>query len=250
MAQELHPLERPWVVGLTGSIGMGKSTVANMLTESGVPVNDADATVHAIYARGGAAVAPVGQIFPDAIVDERVDRVALSRHVVGNADALRRLEAIVHPLVKASRNEWLRRMHAEGQIIVVLDIPLLYENKLEAVCDEVIVVSAPADVQRSRVLGRPNMQALPEAERVAKFEAILAKQVPDVQKRARADYVVDTGTAIAATRRDVDDFVASRKGAVVMAREHTRRQRLAATAAVAAIAAGFVLIVVLRWRRS
>jgi len=173
------------LVGLTGSIGMGKSETAKMFTRLGVPVYDADAAVHAIYAKGGSAVEPLREAFPEAIVDGAVDRVRLSKLVLDDRDALRRLEGIVHPLVGESQMDFLKQASESGAGMAVLDIPLLYETGGEERVDAVVVVSAPADVQRQRVLERPGMTE-------EKFEQILAKQVPDADKRARADFIVET----------------------------------------------------------
>ena len=184
------------LLGLTGSIGMGKSTVAQFFRDEGVPVYDADAAVHALYAEGGAAVGPVGEAFPQAIVEGAVDRERLSKAVLNDADALARLERIVHPLVGAAQMQFLDDARRAGAPIVVLDIPLLYEKGGEKRVDVVAVVSAPADIQRARVLGRPGMT--PE-----KFEAILSKQTPDSEKRARADFVIETGGGFEETRNQV-----------------------------------------------
>ena len=173
------------LVGLTGSIGMGKSETAKMFARLGVPVYDADAAVHAIYEKGGAAVEPLRAEFPDAIVDDAVDRARLSKLVLDDKDALKKLEGIVHPLVGQTQLHFLKDAQASGAKIAVLDIPLLYETGGETRVDAVVVVSAPADVQRARVLERPGMTT-------EKFEQILAKQVPDADKRARADFVVET----------------------------------------------------------
>lgn len=188
------------VLGLTGSIGMGKSTTSAMFQAQGVPVYDSDAAVHALYASGGAAVAPVEAAFPGVVVDGAIDRARLSAAVVGNSEALAQLEAIVHPLVGAHRIGFFERAEAEGRDIVVLDIPLLYETGGEKKVDKVVVVSAPADVQRQRVLARPDMT--PE-----KFEAILARQTPDAEKRARADFVIDTGQGLDHARDQVRDLL-------------------------------------------
>ena len=182
------------ILGLTGSIGMGKSTTAAMFAAEGVPVNDADAVVHELYR--GKAVALVGAAFPQAIVDGIVDRNRLSAAVLGDPVALKRLEAIVHPLVREAETEFLARHRAAGTPLVVLDIPLLFEVGAEGRVDRIAVVSAPADVQRARVLARPGMT-------VGKFETILAKQVPDAEKRARADFVIDTARGLEPARRDV-----------------------------------------------
>ncbi|GBF98057.1 hypothetical protein Rsub_10285 [Raphidocelis subcapitata] len=191
----------PYVLGLTGSIGMGKSTVSAMLRARGVPVVDADAIVHALYAPGGAAVAPVGAAFPSAVAAGAVDRAALSAAVVGRPEAMAALEGIVHPLVEAERVAAMREAAERGAALVVLDIPLLFETGGEGACDGVAVVSAPAGVQRARVLARPGMT--PE-----KFEAILGRQVPDAEKRARADFVIDTGCSLRETEAAVDALLA------------------------------------------
>ncbi len=188
------------VLGLTGSIGMGKSTTSAMFVEAGVPVYDSDAAVHALYASGGAAVAPVEAAFPGVVVDGAIDRAKLSAAVVGNSEALAVLESIVHPLVGAHRIGFFEDAQAQGADIVVLDIPLLFETGGEKKVDKVVVVSAPADVQRQRVLARPGMD-------VAKFEAILARQTPDAEKRARADFVIDTGRGLDAARDQVRDIL-------------------------------------------
>jgi len=169
---------------------MGKSETAKMFARHGVPVCDSDATVHALYDKGGAAVEVVGAAFPGVVVDGRVDREKLSREVVGKPEALRKLELIVHPLVGEAQRAALQAAAASGASMVVLDIPLLFETGGRARVDVVVVVSAPADVQRQRVLARPGMT--PE-----KLEAILSKQMPDADKRARADFVVDTSLGLA-----------------------------------------------------
>ncbi len=199
------------IVGLTGSIGMGKSTTAAMFAAAGAPVYDADAEVHALYARGGAAVEPVGEAFPGVVVDGAVDRTKLSHQVVGDAEAMKRLEAIVHPLVGMSRAGFFEKAVAAGADIVILDIPLLFETGGEKRVDAVVVVSAPADLQRQRVLARPGMDE-------AKLDAILARQMADLDKRARAHFVIDTGQGLDHAREQVDavltklrdpDFVAT-----------------------------------------
>lgn len=178
------------LVGLTGSIGMGKSETAKMFVRHGVPVCDSDATVHALYDVGGAAVGPVGAAFPGVVVDGRVDRELLSREVVGKPEALRKLEAIVHPLVAQAQRAFLEAAATSGAAMVVLDIPLLFETGGRARVDVVVVVSAPLAMQRERVLKRPGMTA-------EKLDAILAKQTPDAEKRAGADFVVDTSKGLA-----------------------------------------------------
>lgn len=188
------------ILGLTGSIGMGKSTTSKMFQDEGVPVYDADAAVHALYATGGAAVGPVEAAFPGVVVNGAIDRAKLSAEVVGNSEALTKLEAIVHPLVGADRIGFFEQAKAEGHEIVVLDIPLLFETGGEKRVDKVVVVSAPADIQRERVLARPEMT--PE-----KFEAILARQTPDAEKRARADFVIDTGQGLDHARQQVRDLL-------------------------------------------
>jgi dephospho-CoA kinase len=186
------------ILGLTGSIGMGKSTTAAMFEAMGVPVNDADAVVHELYR--GQAVQPVGDAFPDAIVDGVVDRNRLSALVLGNPAALKRLESIVHPLVRGVETAFLDHHRAAGTPLVVLDIPLLFEVGAEGRVDRVAVVTAPAEVQRDRVLGRPGMTE-------QKFEAILSKQVPDAEKRARADFVIDTGQGMEPARQAVAHII-------------------------------------------
>ena len=190
------------VVGLTGSIGMGKSTVAQMFADEGAPVYDADAQVHRLYAKGGAAVPLVETTFNGVVRDGMVDRAALSARVLGDANALRRLEEIVHPLVGESRAGFFDEARRAGAKMVVLDIPLLFETGGEGRVDKVVVVSAPADVQRQRVLERPAMTE-------DKLAAILARQIPDAEKRRRADFVVDTGTSLDATRERVRQVIAA-----------------------------------------
>ena len=188
------------IVGLTGSIGMGKSTTAKMFVEAGVPVYDADAAVHALYASGGAAVGPVEAAFPGVVVDGAIDRTRLSAAVVGNSEALAVLESIVHPLVGAHRIGFFEQARNQGAEVVVLDIPLLFETGGHKTVDKIVVVSAPADIQRERVLARQGMDP-------AKFEAILARQTPDAEKRARADFVIDTGRGLDAARDQVRDIL-------------------------------------------
>ena len=186
----------PTVLGLTGSIGMGKSATAAMFAARGVPVHDSDAAVHALYGPGGAAAQAIGAAFPGTLTGEGgVDRGALRAAVLGDAEALRRLEAIVHPLVGAQSRAFLAR-HA-GASLVVLDIPLLFETGAEARCDAVLVVTAPPEVQRARVLARPGMTE-------AALDAILAKQMPDAEKRARADFLIDTSRGFDHTEGEVE----------------------------------------------
>lgn len=189
---------RPRIIGLTGSIGMGKSTVAAMFAAHGVPVFDADAAVRRLQGPGGPLVAPIEAAFPGATGLEGVRREALGAQVFGDPAALARLEAIVHPAVAAERGAFLLE-HA-GAPLVVFDIPLLFEKGGAALVDEVVVVSAPAEVQRARVLARAGMT--PD-----KFAHILGLQVPDAEKRARADHVIDTGTSLAETEAAVADLI-------------------------------------------
>jgi dephospho-CoA kinase len=192
------------VLGLTGSIGMGKSTATASFRRLRVPVFDADATVHRLQGRGGRAVRPIGAAFPGCVADGRVDREALRRAVLGRPDAMGRLEAIVWPLVRAEERRFLARHRRAGKRVVVLDIPLLFETRGEGRVDRVVVVSAPAAVQRRRVLRRPGMTE----DRLA---AIRARQMPDAEKRRRADHVIRTGLsrffAQAAIRRLVLDLL-------------------------------------------
>jgi dephospho-CoA kinase len=184
------------VIGLTGSIGMGKSTVAAMFADEGAPAFNSDEAVHALYAVGGAAVEPVGEAFPGVVRDGAIDRTALSAQVVNNDEAIARLERIVHPLVRQAQAEFLQGSRDAGADAVVLDIPLLFESGGAALVDKIVVVSAPADVQRGRVLGRPGMTE-------QKFEALLARQMPDAEKRARADFVIETDGDFETTRAQV-----------------------------------------------
>lgn len=198
-------------IGLTGSIGMGKSTVADYFRELNIPVFDADKAVHELYS--GKAVPVLEQVFPSAIVqDEKnsgqksVDRKALSKIVTQDPAQFAKLEALIHPLVRAEREDFLAQAQQAGAEMAVLEIPLLFESskgdpRPEQV-DVVLVVSAPLSVQRERVLARPNMSA-------EKFETILAQQMPDAEKREKADYIVDTSLEIAETRREIDQIIAS-----------------------------------------
>lgn len=189
------------VLGLTGSVGMGKSTAAAMLRRLGVPVHDADVTVHRLMAPGGAAVAAVAKAFPDARRKEGgIDRAALGRRVFADAKALQRLEGILHPLVRQSQQRFVATARARREPLVVLDVPLLFEGGGAARCDKVLVVSAPPAVQRARVMARPGMTE-------ARFRAILAKQMPDREKRRRADYVVPSGLGRALTYRKLKQIV-------------------------------------------
>jgi dephospho-CoA kinase len=190
--------KRPFVLCLTGSLGMGKSTAAKMFAEAGVPVHDADAVVHALYE--GDAVAAIEAAFPGTTSGGKVDRARLSTRVLGDDAAMARLEAIVHPMVSAARDAFLADAQVRGIEVVVLDIPLLFETAGERHCDAVVVVSAPPEVQRRRVLERPGMTE-------AKFAAILAKQMPDAEKRRRADFILDSSRSFDHARAQVRDIL-------------------------------------------
>jgi dephospho-CoA kinase len=190
------------LIGLTGSIGMGKSTTAAMFREAGVPVYDADAAVADLYSKGGGAVGPVGEAFPGVVKDGAVEREALRNSVLGQPDELQRLNAIVHPLVGRDRVSFFEAAEAAGADLVVLDIPLLFETGGHANMDAVVVVTAPPDMQRERVLARPGMT--PE-----RLDAILAQQVADAEKRARAHFVVDTSRGLEPARAQVAEIIAA-----------------------------------------
>ncbi len=181
----MKDVERPLVVGLTGSIGMGKSETAKMFSRLGIPVYDADAAVHRLYEPGGAAVAEIAKAFPSCVREGRVDRHALTRVVTADKAAFKTLEQIVHPLVAGEQRAFLEQACRDGAEIVVLDIPLLYESRADTGVDVVVVASAPVPVQRERVLARPGMTA-------DKLGHILSRQMPDAEKRAKADFVVET----------------------------------------------------------
>jgi dephospho-CoA kinase len=189
-------------LGLTGSIGMGKSTTAQMFREAGVPVYDADAAVADLYVKGGAAVEPLEAAFPGVTRDGAVDREALRLRVLGDDAAMTRLNSVVHPLLGRDRTEFLRQAEASGADILVFDIPLLFETGGERNMDAVAVVTAPADVQRARVLAREGMT--PE-----RLDAILSRQTPDAEKRARADFVIDTGKGLEPARAEVTRILAA-----------------------------------------
>lgn len=193
-------------LGLTGSIGMGKSTVLAMFAEAGVPVWSADEAVHRLYGPDAPGTQAIRRLAPEAVGPEGVDRSRLRKAVLADPSLLARIEAAIHPLVDADRRAFLARARAEGAAVAVCDIPLLYETGAEDWLDRVIVVSAPAETQRSRVLGRAGMTE--EA-----LEAILARQVPDADKRARADHVIDTGGPKAETRAQVRRILAELTGA-------------------------------------
>ncbi len=186
-------------IGLTGSIGMGKSTTAGLFAAEGIPVNDADAVVHALYQ--AEAVAPVEAAFPGVAKDGVIDRSELGRRLAADPAGFKRLEAIVHPLVRAREESFLREQQAAGADMVVLDIPLLFETGAAERADVVVVVTCDEQIQRQRVLARPGMTA-------EKFELILSRQVPDAEKRARADFLIDTGEGLEAARARVKAIIA------------------------------------------
>jgi dephospho-CoA kinase len=193
------------VIGLTGSVGMGKSATAAMFAKAGAPVYDADAEVRRLYEPGGAAVAKVEAAFPGVTVAGAIDRGRLGERVLGAPEALSRLNSIVWPLMGEGRRAFFAGAQAAGADIVVLDIPLLLETGGERNVDKVVVVSAPPDMQRERVLARPGMTE-------AKFEAIMAAQMPDVDKRAKADFVIDTSRGLADARRQVRGVLDALRG--------------------------------------
>lgn len=186
------------VLGLTGSIGMGKSTTAQMFRDARIPVHDADACVHKLYE--GEAVPVVEALFPGTTADGRVDRARLAQAVLGNDDAMKKLEAAIHPLVQQAKADFLDRARAQGADLAIVDIPLLFETGGDKQVDGVIVVTADPEEQRRRVLGRKGMTE-------EKFEAILQRQVPDAQKRARADFIIDTGLGFDHARQSVAEII-------------------------------------------
>ena len=186
------------ILGLTGSIGMGKSTTARMFADEGVPVHDSDETVHRLYA--GPAAALIGKAFPGTVANGTVDRKRLSAAVLDRPEALHRLGRIVHPLVRADADAFIERQRALGARLVVLDIPLLFETGGTDRVDSILVVTAPPDVQKQRVMARPGMTE-------EKFAAILANQVADREKRRNADFVIDTGAGMEATRAEVRGLI-------------------------------------------
>jgi dephospho-CoA kinase len=198
-----------FILGLTGSVGMGKSATAKFFAEEGVPVHDADAVVHQLYE--GEATPLIEAAFPGTTSGTRVDRDRLAKHVIGDAEAIRTLEAIVHPLVAAARDRFLAEAERSGASVAVLDIPLLYETGGDKRCDAVVVVSAPPDVQRARVFERPGMTE-------QKFAVILSRQMPDEEKRRLADFVVDTSRGFDAAREQVRDIL--RQVATMANRKH------------------------------
>ncbi len=201
------------VLGLTGSIGMGKSVAATMLRRMGLPLHDSDRAVHRLLAKGGRAVAEIEAAFSGVVVGGAVDRRRLAKRVFEDPEALARLEAILHPAVRRATREFLKQQARNGRWLSVLDIPLLFETGGESLCDAVVVVSAPRFVQEARVLGRRDMTP-------ARFSAILAKQMSDREKRRRADFVVSTGLSKAATLRQL-------RAIVTLLRERPKRYRRA-----------------------
>ena len=189
-----------FILGLTGSIGMGKSTTAKFFAEAGVPVYDADAAVHRLYE--GEATVAIETAFPGTTANGKVDREKLAKSVLGDTAAIKRLESIVHPLVHGARERFLAEVERSGAPVVVLDIPLLFETKGDARCDAVVVVSAPADMQRTRAFERPGMSD-------QKLNAIMANQVADEEKRRRADFVVDTSQGFERARAQVRDILSA-----------------------------------------
>lgn len=185
-------------IGLTGSIGMGKSTTGQMFVDLGCPLHDADATVHRLYA--GRAAPLIEEVFPGTTNKDRVDRQALAKVVLNDDAAMKKLESIIHPLVHEEERAFFENAKSDGADIVVLDIPLLFETNATNRCDVIVVVSAPEDIQRQRVLARTDMS-------VEKFESIKARQIPDADKRARADYVIETGNGMIAAKEQVARIV-------------------------------------------
>ncbi|WP_286829359.1 MULTISPECIES: dephospho-CoA kinase [Kordiimonas] len=190
----------PMIIGLTGSIGMGKSETTKMFARLGVPVFDADATVRQLQAPGGRALGPIEEAFPGVVKDGALDRDALGKIVFADPDAKKKLEAIMHPMVAEERIDFFNKAEDEGAKMVVLDIPLLFETGGEKACDKVVVVSAPPEIQRERVLARDGMTE-------EKFNQILKAQVPDDDKRARADYVVESNFGLDHAFRQVEAIV-------------------------------------------
>jgi dephospho-CoA kinase len=195
-----NKLTLPLVIGLTGSIGMGKSTVSRMFARCGVPVLDSDIVVHTLLAPKGKAVAAVGKLFPATLDKNYIDRKKLGAEVFGNPGKLKQLEAILHPLVREAQQQFIQAMKRMGKKSVLLDIPLLFETKAELSCNKVVVVTAPPFIQKQRVLPRKNMTE-------EKFHRILTLQMPDREKRKRADVIINTGYGKAASLRQVKAFL-------------------------------------------
>lgn len=189
------------VVGLTGSIGMGKTATGKLFSKLGVPVCDADSIVHALYDKGGAAVEPIRAVFPDVVAEGRVDRVKLGESLAVEPEGFERLESIVHPLVRQAQQDFLDRSRKKGVTLAVLDIPLLFETGRDRDVDRIVVVSASPEIQKERVMKRPGMTA-------EIFNALLARQLPDEEKRLRADFVVDTSKTREHAFAQVRDIVA------------------------------------------
>lgn len=189
-----------FILGLTGSLAMGKSATAKMFAAEGVPVHDADSAVHRLY--DAEAVPAIEAAFPGTTVGGKVDRIKLGQRVFGDRAALLKLEQIVHPMVRQASDRFLAEAARDGAKVAVLDIPLLFETGSDKRCDAVVVVSAPAELQRARAFERPDMN-------VEKFETILAKQMPDADKRARADFIVDTSRGFDAAREQVREILKS-----------------------------------------
>lgn len=188
------------IVGLTGSIAMGKTETANMFANSGVPVHDSDLAVHDLYAKAGAAVAPLAVLFPDCVTENAINHKTLARHISKDEAALGKIEAIVHPLVAEHRHRFLRHHHHRNTPVVVLDIPLLFETGKDQEVDRIIVVTAPYELQRARALARPGMDE-------QKFKTLLARQMPDQQKRKKADYIIETGTSLDHSFKQVTEIL-------------------------------------------
>jgi dephospho-CoA kinase len=191
------------IIGLTGSIGMGKSTAAARLRELGLPVFDSDAEVHRLYA--AEAVPLIEAAFPGTTANGAVDRQRLSTAIIAEPDGFKQIERIIHPLVRQGQKRFLARARAEGAALAVLEVPLLFETGVDSLVDVTVVVSAPAEIQRARVLARPGMTA-------GKLDIILGRQMPDAEKRTRADFVVDTGVTLDETRAQIDSIVARLSG--------------------------------------
>ena len=189
------------VIGLTGSIAMGKSTAAQAFRNLGLPVFDSDAAVHALYAKGGAAVSPLQKLVPQAIAENAVDRQALSAAIRQKPELLAEVEKAVHPLVRQAQEDFLKECQTQGADLAVLDIPLLFETGRDTEVDVIVVVSAPAEIQRQRALARPGMT-------VEKLDQLLARQMPDAEKRARAHFIVDSSGPLEASAQQIARIVA------------------------------------------